>query len=332
MHRLIPLLLLAPLAAGAATPVTTAPLTELLLADERSAPATLVAANSPALAAEISARIDHIPVRVGDRVAAGATLVSLDCRRHRSQLDASRARLAQLTAQQRFAAEQLQRARDLERNKSISEELLGQRQSELDSLQAQVAAQRELIVQAGLDVEHCTVSAPFDGVVSERLASVGDLAGPGTPLIRLVQLDGLEISAQLRESEAAELGPGTRYWFAYQGSRHPLQLRRLLPVVDSRTRSRESRFTIQPGELPAGAAGRLLWLAGDAMISADYLVRRGERLGVFRLDDGKARFHPLPGALEGQPAVIDLPPDTAIIVEGRYGLTDGETVDLKPRD
>ncbi len=326
MYRLAFLLFCMPALTQGATPVTTAPLSDLLEAREYSAPATLVADNSPALSAQISARIEQIPVRVGERVAAGGTLLQLDCRLHQSRLGASRALLQQLQAQQAFARRQLQRARDLRRKKSVSEEGVEQRQSELDSLSAQVRAQQEQVRQAALEVEHCTITAPFNGVVSERLASIGDLASPGTPLLRLVQLDDLEVSAQLGESEAASLPQASRYWFDYQGSRNPLQLRQLLPVVDTRSRTREARLAIADTDIPAGASGRLLWQTGQSVLPANYLVRRDGILGVFYLNGGKAHFHPLPEAIEGQPAVIALPPTTPIILEGRYGLQTGDEV------
>ena len=56
------------------------------------------------------------------------------------------------------------------------------------------------------------------------------------------------------------------------------------------------------------------------------LVRRGKDLGIFLLDGDKARFHPLPKAVEGQPCVVDLPDDSQMIVDGREVVTDGESV------
>lgn len=329
--RLTFLLLALPLAAHAAKPVTTASLDQLLVAVEHSAPATLLPLNQPGLTAQISARIDAIPVRVGDSVDEGQTLVALDCRAREARLDASRARLSQLQAQTRFSRAQLVRARDLKRRSSISDEELERRQSELDDLKAQVLGQQAKLTQDRIEIDHCTVRAPFAALVSERLLSVGDLASPGTPLLRLVQLDDLELSARLRDDEAARLMPGARYWFDYQGKRVPVQLRRVLPLVDTTTRTREARFSVDGVDgLPAGAAGRLVWQAPTPAVPAEYQVRRGQRLGLFLLVDGKARFHPLNGAVEGQPASVTLPPDTVIIVQGRHALADGDAVTPMP--
>jgi hypothetical protein len=147
--------------------------------------------------------------------------------------------------------------------------------------------------------------------------------------LQLVQLDDLELSAQLRDEEAAALLPDARYWFEYQGRRVPVRLRRVLPLVDATTRSREARFILDKmDELPAGAAGRLVWQAPSPAVPANLLVRRGDQLGLFLHADGKARFHALPNALEGQPAIVSLPSRSEVIVQGRQGLADGDVVSL----
>jgi hypothetical protein len=44
---------------------------------------------------------------------------------------------------------------------------------------------------------------------------------------------------------------------------------------------------------------------------------------VFVESAGKARFHVLPEAQEGRPVLLDLPPETQIVTEGRHALQDG---------
>ena len=72
------------------------------------------------------------------------------------------------------------------------------------------------------------------------------------------------------------------------GERYPLRLRRLPPVVDSRTRTRQARLEFTGAQAPAGSAGRLRWEAQAAYLPPELLVRRDGGLGVFLLDDG---FH-----------------------------------------
>lgn len=326
MRRLaIPLLLLAGTAL-AATPVTTRRAGDLVVHPERSAPAAVESLNDVELSAEIAARVDAIRVRVGDVVARGDVLVVLDCRDYRSRLAAQQATLAQLEAQRRLAASQVQRAQKLRGSASTSQEDLDRRQAELDALVAQLEAQREAATQAELNVSRCEVRAPFPAVVAARLSDEGALAAAGAPLVRVVETDALELAARLRPEEAAEARDAGALWFESQGQRHPVEIRRVLSVLDPVTRTMELRLTFPGAGPPAGAAGRLGWRAATPHLPADLLVRRGDRLGVFVLNDGAARFQPVAGAREGQPAPLTLPADTRVILQGRERVQDGEPV------
>lgn len=320
------LLLVAAAAPAAEIPVTVLPLSHITIHPEHSAPATVESLNNADLSAEVTARVSAIPARVGDRVEAGDVLVRLDCRDHESRLAAQQATLLQLQAQQRLAGNQLDRARNLNRDRNISEEEVDRRNTDLAALDAQLKAQAEGVRQAELNVERCTVRAPFPAVVAARLTDVGSLANPGSTLIRLVQLDKLEVVAQVRPDEAFESTAADQLEFVYLGKRYPLAVRRVLPVVDPATRTVEIRLEFIREAAPSGASGRLAWRSPGAYLPADLLVRRGNILGVFVLVDGRASFHPVSQAMEGRPARIDLPPNSLIIAEGRQRLQDGDAV------
>jgi RND family efflux transporter MFP subunit len=327
MHRLIPMcwLLLAGMV-SAATPITTQSLAEVQIHPERSAPATVESLNDADLSAEITARIDRILVRVGDEVAAGDVLVELDCRDYRSRLAAQQAALAQLEAQHRLATSQLERARNLRERRGASQEEVEQRETELLGLDAQIVSQREAITQAELNVARCAIRAPYRAAVTARLGDEGTLATPGMHLLRLVQTDALELSAQLRSDEVQDSQAAGTLAFDLQGERFPVELRRTVPVIDPRTRTVEVRLTFPGRAPPPGAAGRLVWRSMKPHLPADLLVRRNGTLGVFVANDGAAQFVPLPGAQEGQPAPVSLPADTRIVVAGRERLGDGTPV------
>ena len=304
------------------------PLGELLRQPEFSVPASVKPLNAPSLAAEISGRVESIPVHVGDRVEAGNVLVELDCRVHHSRLTANKAQLKRIEAQLSFANTQLQRNQALKEKQTISEELLDQSRTNLLSAQADLQNQQELIRQAEIDVERCVITSPFDAIVTQRLASVGGLASPGTPLLNLVQLTYPEVSAELSSAEAASLQSAEALRFSYEATDYPVDLRHLLPVVDERTRTREARLLFTQMTAPIGAAGRLVWLGRIDELPANYLVRRNGRLGIFLAKDGIARFHVLRGAREGQPVRVDVDPQQLLITDGRQRLQDGNTIEV----
>lgn len=308
--------LLASTALQAETPpprlVSVRPLSEVVLHPQRSAPATAVSLNDSRISAQIRARIDAIPVKVGESVSKGQPLVQLDCRDYRLNLRAQQAALA-------LAQQQAERARSLAGQQLVAEELLNQRQAELDT----AAAQRD---RAALDVDRCVITAPFDGVVTQRLAGVGEYADTGAPLLRLLDAGAIEVSAQVPIDAADSLAGAGRLLFETQGSDYPLKLRTLTPAINSEARNREVRLTFAGRRALPGAAGRLVWEAAAAHVPADLVVRRDGGLGLFVAENGRARLIPLPKAQEGQPAAVALPPTTEVIIEGRHGLRDGDPI------
>jgi len=319
---------IAPISTFAAVPVTTVAVGDLLQQSRHSAPATVIAHNSPSLSAEINARIDSIPVRVGDTVESDELLAQLDCRQYNSLLAAAKAGMDQLASERDFSAAQLRRAEGLKLKKGISDEGVEQRKSEWESYTARYRMHEETQRQAQLQVDRCQIRAPFRAVVVERLSSSGSLATIGTPILKLVQLDDIEISANLREQESETLKESSKIWFEFFNKRYRLTLRGIVPVIESRTRTREARLRFSKESAPIGAAGRVLWQGGSLQLPAGYLVKRSEQLGVFLVDGDKARFHPVAGAVEGQPAVTDLPAERVLIVEGRQRLSDGDDISV----
>jgi len=314
---------------GEVVQVTVQPAAELLFHPEQSAPAEVVPLNDASLSAEINARVLEIPVRVGARVAAGDLLVRLDCRDYASRLAAQQSSRRALESRLALARTQLKRGRNLKRRSNISNEEVDARETEALALEAELAALQEGEAQALLNQERCEVQAPFPAVVSARLASVGALAAPGTPLVQLVQLDDAEVSARVRPAEADAGAEAESIHFSYLGRRYPLRVLRALPVVDPRTRTVEVRLGFTEKAAPPGASGRIHWRSAGAFVPAELLVRRDDQLGLFLVNDDHARFHPLPGALEGQPARADLPEDAKVIVQGRQSLNDGLEVKVQ---
>ncbi len=291
-----------------------------------SAPATVVARNQPQLAAEIDARIIELPVAVGDRVAQGDVVARLDCRQHESMLAAARAELKRARAQQRLAKAQLTRARNLTKKQSISEELLDQRNTELAVARAETATRDEAVRRAGIHVADCALRAPFDAVVTARLGSVGGFASRGSPIIDLLEVAGQEVSVALRRDQIDGVKRAARLTFESNGAGYPVRLRAVLPSADPVARTREARLVFTDRPTIAGTAGRVVWEGHRKLLPADFLARRDGRLGVFVLENGRARFIELPAAQDGRPVAIELPPSTLLITEGRQRLRDGDAV------
>ena len=300
--------------ASAATRVTVEPLGHFLVYPEDSAPARVVSLNDARVGALISAQIRSIPVRVGDRVEKGDTLVQLDCRDARLAHESAVAQLA-------LAEKNARRARSLKQSSSIAEQNYNQ------ALTSEVEA-RVREKQTALQVQRCRVTAPFSGIVTARLAAEGELAAPGTPLLSLIDTEAVEASASVPEKKLAAVTTLQQLTFRFDGRDYPVKLRAIVPRIDPASASREVRLNFTATRPLPGSSGRLRWRTETPHLAPSLLSQRDGKTGIFIARDGRAVFHPLPRAVIGHPAPIDLPADTPVIVDGRFGLRDGDAIEV----
>jgi len=307
-------------------PVTTARLGDLVVAAERDAPAEVVSLNRATLSAELNARIVAIRAEVGERVKVGDILVELDCRDYTARAEQAAAALTALEAQIDFADYRSRRARTLSERNAVAEEALRERETTLQRLVAERDGQRAALGTARLQVERCKVRAPFTAALVDRPAQLGALAAPGTPLVELLDVDSVEVRARVRRALLDSLDGAAEIVFNDGRGDFTLERRAILPDVDPRGDSVELRLTFSAARAAPGTPGRLVWRdAGLAL--PPYLVEEREGVsGVFTVNDDRAHFMPLADVQEGRPVVVDLSPDTRLVIDGRAGLKDGDPV------
>jgi membrane fusion protein, multidrug efflux system len=78
----------------------------------------------------------------------------------------------------------------------------------LDTLLAQRPAKAAKVLDAQLNLERCTVKAPFDGYVTNLNISEGEYAKPGVPIFTLIDNRTWYVVSNYRESELKSIRPG----------------------------------------------------------------------------------------------------------------------------
>ncbi len=189
------------------------------------------------LAAKVMGTIDELAATLGQRVRAGDLLVKISA-------GEIIARVAQAQSQLNVARRDLERERDL----------LGKGASTADmvrGLEDRLALTQAMVREAEIMLGYATIRAPFDGVVSRKLANIGDLASPGFPLLELEGSGAFQVEAAVPDSLAAKLASGTTLSVEVPaaGLSFNAPLAELSPAADSSARSVLARFTV-----PAGTA------------------------------------------------------------------------------
>jgi len=149
------------------------------LADDFSARGLVKAKSRAVLASEIGAVVDLTPFRSGDNFKKGDTLIGFDCRLLKSQKD-------KVEAQTNASKAQLANARDLEKMRSIGALDVTLAKADFDRARAELKI-------ATLNVERCSVKAPFDGTVVQLLVNAFESVDLRRNLIEIVSSSALEV-------------------------------------------------------------------------------------------------------------------------------------------
>jgi multidrug efflux pump subunit AcrA (membrane-fusion protein) len=342
---------------------------------EVEAVGTLAARDETVVSAEVEGRVAKLVADMGDRVVAGAPLVMLDAEKlryrvdeHRAALDQTRARLgargaelpdAEQTpevvsaqAQLTEAGQRLTRAKQLAEKDLLPAQELERAETELETARAAhaaaLASARNLLAEvnareaalngAARALEDATIRAPFDGVVAQRLVSPGQFVSVQTPVMRIVRLHPLRLTADIPErfGPAIQVGHTVSVRVdAYPDAPVEGRVTRISPAVDTRSRAFaiEAEIPNEDGKLKPGtfARARILTDRIDRTLAIPVTAvqtRYGRSL-VFIVRDGKlaASEVKLGDRLGARVEILEgLEPGLTIVSEGVEGLTDGQEV------
>ena len=110
-------------------------------------------------------------------------------------------------------------------------------QAALLAADARVGAARAARDQAALNLSYTRVIAPSSGVVSKKTVELGQLVQAGQPLMSVVPLEDVWVTANLKETEVADVKPGEPVDFtvdAYPGRHFTGHVQSLSPATGAR--------------------------------------------------------------------------------------------------
>ena len=315
------------------------------------------------IAARIMAPVREVRVSPGDRVREGQTLIvlagdDLAAGAHAARSSAlaaeqgSKAAAAELQAAEAglvLARASHDRIASLQAKRSATSQELDDVTAALRSADARVAAASARGLQAASTVETAraagdhasatesftTITAPFDGVVTEKMVEPGNMASPGTPLLRLEDTRGFRLEVRVDESRVARIRNGdiVPVFLAAGTSLIQGTVVEVSRAVDADARAFLVKIalpdvpSLRSGEFGkarfGGTPRRALTIPPSA------IVRRGQVASVFVVDKGLARVR-LVNVSESE-VLAGLTELELVILSPPAGLTDGRRVSMEGR-
>jgi membrane fusion protein, multidrug efflux system len=270
---------------------------------------TVRATRSATIAPLLGGTVTEIRVGLGSSVRAGEVLVRLSAGDVAARLEQTRVTSAQA---------------ERDRNRAIllrEQGAISVAQFEATISQWSVARARQ--AEASSIAERTVLRAPFAGVITAKVASVGDTALPGQPLLVLEMPSALRFEAQVPERAGEDLAVGYRLPVRLEGLERDLEGRiaEIRPASDDATRTRLFKIDLPetPGLRP-GRFGRAL-VRGDQTVAVTVpskaVVRRGQLETIYVVESGVVHLRLVRSVREREGQM-----------EISSGLSGGETVVL----
>lgn len=293
---------------------------------------TVAAERSTAVSSRVMAMVTAVHVNLGDTVAAGETLLSIDPTAAQGQVSQAQGGLAQAAAALTLAKRNLERFEALAATKSASDLELDMARMQFEQATGAVQQARGAVDSASSVARESRVVAPFAGRVAARMAEVGDLAAPGRPLVTIESSGGRRLVVAVPETVARTAGLATGQTIAVTLDARPDlgeiagRLAEISPGPDPVSHSYTVKIDLPALDLPAGAAGRAYLASGRrdtvAVPRAALVESGGLTLVVVRDSSGHAQSRVVTvGAIRATEAGGET-------VEILSGLSGGETVAL----
>jgi membrane fusion protein (multidrug efflux system) len=146
------------------------------------------------IASEVPGKITRIAFESGHSVEQGALLIQLDATAEEAQLRALKAEL-------QSAKLDYERALGLVRSSAVSQAQLDRTKAAMDSLEAQVDGQAELVSKK-------SIRAPFSGELGIRQVDLGEFVSPGTEIVSLQSLSPIYADFTLPERHLRDVMVG----------------------------------------------------------------------------------------------------------------------------
>ncbi len=283
------------------------------------------AKSSATVEAKVSGRVSRMLVDLGQRVVKDQLLAEIDAQEVKAQYD-------------RAIANRDQTARDFKRYGELLQKQVTSHQ-EYDAAEGRYLVAAAAAKEAETMLGYVQVRAPFDGIITRKIADVGDFSSPGKPLLQIENPDNLRFEADVPEAiiDHVRTGEAVDVLITALGNRIHGIVSEISPTADANSRTFLVRIDLPViTGLRAGQFGRAFLPLAESLtlsVPTTALVQRGQMEIVFINEHGRARLRLVKsGKHYGDEVEIlsGVSKGEQVIAEKVQSLSDGESVQITP--
>jgi RND family efflux transporter MFP subunit len=219
--------------------------------------------------------------------------------------------------------------------------------NEVETAQAVVQADQARLDSLKAMEQYLAITAPFDGVITERDVHPGALVGPqgaggASPMLRLEQVHKLRLTVPVPESIVGAIAEGAPATFGvrtFPGVKFDGTVSRIARSIDTKTRSMAVELDVdnKDGRLAPGMFADVTWPVKRAspsmFVPPSAIVQSTDRTFVARIKDGVVEQVPVQrGVVQGDLVEVfgGLDEGDVVAWRGSEELRTGTHVDVRP--
>jgi len=329
----------------ASQPAQVAPVAVTVLAAQRgdfvttvTATGTVASLREAKIASTLPGVVAEVFVTEGQRVQPGAPLMRLRTDQMAAAEAQARAGVAQAKAALNLADISVRRMRELSQSGAVSRQELDAAEARFAAAQAQRELAEATLAGAQIQLRDATVTAPFDGTITQRSVEPGEGVSPAVASFVLAQLDAVYIELAVPERLRSGLRVGQTVAVtvdAEPGSQFAGRVEKIQPAATVSNRSftvkvrvPNAQRVLRPGAFARGTI-TLAVRSGVLQIPEQaVLVTAGNPVLFVVQNDRAIRREVALGARQGGFIEITsgLAAGDVVIVDGQLGLTDNQLV------
>jgi len=281
------------------------------------------------VAGEVEGLVVEFPVKRGDYVKEGQVLAKL-------RTTTLEIRLKGAKADEHLAHIKYERAKELYEGKTISHQ-------ELDEFEMKLVAQEAVVEGVEDEIGKCTITAPFDGRITEENTEVGQWLIKGDSVISMLQMDYVKVRVPVPEKYIKNMSVGDESSVSFPalgGIPRTGRIVHIVPQADKRARTfpvfvkLDNKDEAIKSGMFAEATFEMGSLLSATMILKDGIVRRGGGEFIYLAVDGKVTEVPVQTGIAHENLIQimgDVKPGIDVIVRGNERVRNAQDIQVTGR-
>ena len=296
---------------------------------------SIISRNDSKISSEVGGKIVEL-LDVGEKVMKGDIIAKIENTKYQLNYNEIKSEIEPIESLLNFYTSETERLKKLAGNNNAAKNQLEKIQADKNESVAKIKLIKSKLKTAADLLDRTIIRSPFDGVIADRFRSLGEVVEPNVEIIRLVDIENIEIKSHIQKKSLPYVNIGDTLEIQIDSSLLKGVVNKVIPVGDDISRLYEIRVQINNETLPVGAAVKVSCPINQKqnvlVISRDALVIRQSGIVIYRINNqDRAELIPIETGISNTKyiqVIGNINFGDKIVVRGNERLRPGQAVKI----